>query len=341
VLKSNKDFMRRDSRVPSRKPLSMALVALAGLSIAVLAQRTPTGRLATLEIPPGLTEVHITFKVGDPDRCLVSDRGSATVDRSAPELAAARWHCARHGAFDRPGGPVLSALDGQRGAWLFVPYRDVADPGLPPVYEALREVPGEPPLPRLRWVQLFTDRVYRGLYLQVTLPGNDFSEEKGLPRIETLATQGADLHCIDRKLRGVCPIYGFLTAESIFPVPTYSAATRQLAALLPAALPRVFLLEDGGPQYRLRPWPLPFDLPAVVANGIPAARDERIARWSEASPETLAVPLAGLPDAGTLRQQLRAALRAGCQVQACDEGDLRRLEESPSLRWLESRGASR
>lgn len=308
----------------------VALVAAFGLALALFASRTQVARLSNLELPPDFAHVYVQFKIGDPTRCLVTDRDGSTADRAEGGLQPASWYCTRAGE----GDEGLLTLDGQRTSSLFVPYEKVADPVFPLVYGAVAQVAGEPPLPPLRWVHLFVDRTYRGLYLQSVLPTREFGGAKELGELEMMVVDGNLLHCFDRKLRTLCPIYTSLVIESIFPQPKYPAGAARLAALLPAELPRSFLLSDKGAE-SLRPWPLPFALPELVrTEGGTPYYDLRLQNWRPpAGSEETALP-AGL-DGAAFASSLHAALAASCQVRGCDAAALGgKIDQSASLAAL-------
>lgn len=328
---------------PRRQTWALVLVATLGLAIAVWASQRGIGRISNLALPGGFTEVYVQYKVGDPSRCLVTDRAGATVRRSEPDLQAARWNCRLSS-----GGEALQVLDGQRASFLFVPYEEVVDPVYPFLYEALRQLDGEKPLPRLRWVHLFVDRTYRGFFLQATLPTRDFAEEKQLGELEMLTIRGSELFCYDRKLRGLCPLYGALIAESIFPSPDWSPASHRLAALLPADLPRSFLLSDQ-PGDNLRSWPLPFDLPrftVVAGEDQHSYYDQRLETWRVPAGQVEGIDrdllaraalAAKMPElrAGLVAERLRGALAASCGVRGCDAKALAaRIDQSAAFAVL-------
>lgn len=317
----------------------VAVVAALGLVLAVQASRTPAGRLSNLALPGDFPHVYVQFKVDDPTRCLVTDRDGSTADRAEGGLMPARWYCTRSGEHDEG----LLTLDGERVSSLFVPYEKVADPVFPLLYEQLHQAAGEPPLPRLRWVHLFVDRTYRGFYLQATLPTREFGGAQELGELEMLVVAENRLHCFDRKLRSLCPIYTGLVAESIFPKPNYPPGAGRLAALLPPDLPRAFVLSDKGAE-SLRPWPLPFSLPEMVrSQGGTPYFDQRLQTWrpaenvaegvAEGVAEAAAGPALGQGlDRGEVARILHEALAASCAVRRCDAAALgARIEGSRSL----------
>lgn len=308
----------------------VVLVAAFGLVLALLASRTPVGRLSNLALPPDFAHVYVQFKIDDPTRCLVTDRDGSTADRAEGGLQPASWYCIRAGE----GDLGLLTLDGQRTSSLFVPYEKVADPVFPLLYEAVARSAGEPPLPQLRWVHLFVDRTYRGFYLQSVLPTREFGGQEELGELEMMAVDGERLHCFDRKLRTLCPIYTGLVAESIFPQPAYPAGAAHLAALLPAGLPRAFLLSDQGAE-SLRPWPLPFSLPELVRTGGGTPYyDQRLQSWRPPAGAAAAPLPAGL-DGPAIARSLHGALAASCEVRRCDAAALgAKIDGSASLAAL-------
>lgn len=327
--------MRDASETNTRQLGVLVLVAALGLAFAAYASRhTQLGRMTNLAVPADFDQVYVQFKIDDPTRCLVTDRGGATADRAAPELSAARWSCRRD---DTAGEEALLALDGKRASFLFVPFEQVADPVYPLLYEAWRPADGPRALPRLRWVHLYVDRTYRGFYLQTTLPTRDFFEDKKLGELELLVVGGDRAYCFDRKLRGLCPTYTGLIAESLFPQPAFSPETAALAGLLPRDLPRTFLLSDQAGPEALRSWPLPFALPPLVLADVKPFFDHRFETWRPGAPaaQLPATVRAVAGGASAVAAKLHAALAAACAVRSCDAAALgQNIDRSPSLAAL-------
>ncbi|MEM9595876.1 MAG: hypothetical protein AAGD06_16510, partial [Acidobacteriota bacterium] len=205
-----------------KKILGPPLLIATALLLAYAASQTATGRRANVQVPDGFQHVYVQARIGSETKCLISDRAGVTLRRSEPELGRTRWKCRWTGG--APGRGALTALTGKNPAYLFVPFADVIDPVQPWLYGAVRdargEVDGAVSLPRVRWVELFWDRQYQGLYLQLRLPGKRFAEAGELGRVELLALGGDDgLYCWNRKLKPSCTLYGFLLSEGIFPAP--------------------------------------------------------------------------------------------------------------------------
>lgn len=250
--------------------MSIAAIGLLALGLAAFAGSSRQALLANFRVPGDFPEVFVDFKVNDPSRCLVTDRGGSTERRSEPVPAAARWHCAWR-------GDLLTTFDNERPSFIFVPSALIAAEGYLTSYEELRRSQVEKPLPRLRTVQLFVDRLFRGTFVQVSWPGQDFSQDQGVGRTEVLVVAGERLFCLDNRLRSICRDYAALIAEGIFPRPSRSPAIAALETRLPGELPRAFLLNQEQPE-PLRPWPLPFDLPVLL--GLESAYyDARIVQW--------------------------------------------------------------
>ncbi len=312
------------------------LLALIGLVAAWVAGRGSLSQKATVQVPEEpLRHVYVQSKVGSADKCLVTDRAGATVRRSEPELGKMRWKCRWS---DGPDGPWLSALTGKEPSFLFVPEAAVVDPAQPFVYEAVRGLE-DLPLPRVRWVHLFFDRSYRGLFLQVRLPDKKLTTRLELGRGEFLSVDGSTASCWSRKLKPTCLLWNSaFIAEAIFPDPAWSPGSTLLNDLLSDTqlTTRTFLLTElPKGKSHLWPWLLPVDLSRQLQGSGPEAspyRDQRYLRWSRSSMPALSgadVAELDLPTAEWIRAALVEAV--GTEGEAAM---IRRLEASPTLAWL-------
>ena len=320
----SKQLTQNSSRPPFR---GTWLWVILGVGVGWLAMYSPLARQASKQVPDEpFRHVYVQSKIGSATKCLVTDRAGATARRSEPELSRARWKCRW---IDGPDGPVLAALTGKKPSYLFIPEAAVVDPVLPLVYEAVRKAE-QLPLPRVRWVQLFHDRRYRGLYLQLRLADKVWSTELELGRAELLETHGASAKCWNRKLEPACLLWnGAFIAESIFPQPAWSPGLALLHGLLADSgfEPRAFVLTElPRDEHHLWPLPLPVDLSRQLA---PSRYDDtRYAEWSRPTTAPAAIPSLEVPEAEWARRALLEA--AGQGVDAMAE----RLERSPSLAWL-------
>lgn len=345
---------------PRLSPFGVLVGTTAILLLAWLGSRSSLSRGSVEHIPAEpFNHVYVQAQIGEPSKCLVTDRAGATLRRSEPETAGARWKCTW---LQGPDGPVLIALTGKEPSYLFVPQAAVADPILPLVYEKVRRQE-ELPLPRLRWVHLFYDRTYRGFYLQVRLPDKKWTAQKELGRAEILETVDQRAWCWNRKLRSVCAMWNeAFIAEAIFPQPATSPGLDLLGALLDAGRSerrqgRSFILgETPIDAHYLWPWPLPFDMHRQLAGADGARRDPdgvgsglsysdaRYGSWV-AAPEAGSVDWRGRlealvgapqesdPKAADFERAAAVTVQVGAAA-ASDDGMAERLAASPAASWL-------
>ena len=314
----------------------MVLLALVGLAAAWAASRSPLNQKATVQVPEEpFRHVYVQSKVGSADKCLVTDRAGSTVRRSEPELGRMRWKCRWS---DGPDGPWLSALTGKEPSYLFVPEVAVADPAQPFVYEAVRALE-DLPLPRVRWVHLFFDRSYRGLFLQIRLPDKRLMSKLELGRGELFSVDGTTASCWSRKLKPTCLLWNSaFIAEAIFPDPAWSPGLALLNDLMSETelKTRAFVLTElPKGEHHLWPWPLPVDLSRQLQGTGPEAspyRDQRYLRWSSSSVPALGSSATTQLDLPTAEWVRSAMLKAAGADGEAEMGS--RLDRSPSLAWL-------
>ena len=265
---------------PSRPRVSLlqaVVVSALILALAWVASRGSLARSSAERIPDRpFAHVYVQTKIGEPAKCLVTDRAGATLRRSEPETVGARWKCRW---LDGPDGPVLSALTGKEPSFLFVPHGAVFDPIHPLVYERVRSR-DELPLPKLRWVHLFHDRIYRGFFLQIRLPDKKWTVKQEMGRAEILETLGDRAWCWNRKLRSACAMWNSsFIAEAIFPQPAAGDGLDLLRHLLVAGgevddppAQRFILGQNPVQDASLWPWPVPVELRRQLAGADAVAR---------------------------------------------------------------------
>lgn len=272
---------------------------------------------------------------------------------------------------------VILAESKREPSFAFVPVTDIEDPFFPWLYETLRQEESDSgallagALPPLRWVHLYYNRQFLGLYLQVSLPGRHFADlrlqaegvagetnrvapgegapgegsQKEAPaeaeRLETLIVAGDRLVCADRKLRPICPIYNLAVADGVFPQPVRRPETDLLSWLLAARAPRrsfTFILSDRRYE-ELEVFPLPFD-PSAWLGGEPY-QDRRYLQWQgTVAPEKNHMHKLQqrvrphVEELDPLAADLKSSIRASCRMTSCaSEALIERLEASPSRRW--------
>ncbi len=316
--------------------LGTAILVFLALAAVYLGSRSSLARFANLRLPEtSLRESYVQMKVGSSEKCLVTDRAGTTEKRSEDALAKASWKCRRPGE-----DGALIAISKNRPSYLYVPHAAVDDLAYPWVYEVARE--GEEELlPRLRWVHFFFNRQFQGLYLQVTLPGRDYGEKRGLGRLELLAVRGDEVVCFDRKMRPVCRVLTAAIADGVLPQPEVGEVAALLTALSPPAASTYFLSEQQPGS--LRPFPIPLSLGAVVPTAEDPYRDQRYRAWQTLPEAPAAARQRLLERLGGRREELREhladlgrAIAASCAVQTCEAGG--GVDDSPTLRWLREHG---
>ena len=321
-------------------------VVLALTVLAWFAQQSRLARTAQLAVPQGsFPELYVQMDVGsDPGserrKCLVSSRSGTTLKRSESRLAKASWRCWVTGSV---GAPVVVADSKTEPSSLLVPHTAVSDLAFPLVYEVARNEESET-WPRMRWVHFFYERQFRGLYLQIDLPGRFFAAEHGLGRPELLAVEGDRLVCFDRKMRPVCPTYVLAVADAVFPEPRRSTAGTMLEALLGEGQ-RTYVLSDVD-YSRLEPFPIPVALAGVLETDETFV-DQRYRRWLDGAaeageegrfpPSIVARAAAEAPAIRAALEAMGPSLDASCTVLECDAAAEReRLSQGPASAWLET-----
>lgn len=344
--------------------LGFFALAVALLLAAFWAPRSKMARLANLEVPnSSFASVYVQMKAdGRGGKCLVSGRAGTTEKRSDEGLAKASWRCRLVVQERQP--LVLLAESKNEPSFVFVPVSEVEDPYYPWLYESLRSE-AEGSLPPMRWVHLFYNRQFQGLYLQASLPGRHFAAQRlerrragaegsageaapaEAERLELLTVRGDRLTCVDRKLRPLCPIYTLAVADGVFPRPMSDPTTELLSWLLDtgsAGRSVSFILSDRHYD-TLERFPLPFAAERWL--GDEPFRDGRYHQWQSApdpAPEVQASLYSRLEgvetELETLGKDLDASIRASCVVMGCDAAELSaRLASSPSRRWIEEPGS--
>ena len=328
------------------------------MGVVFWASESQMARFTNLRVPQNsLPDVYLQMDVGSRNKCLVSGRAGTTAKRSDSRLAKASWRCRTE---QREGAPPVYVADSkQRPSYLFVPFTDVHDLVYPLVYEEIRA--GESlDLPALRWVHLYFNRQFAGLYLEVSLPGRFFASQRlearnaGLPeppshdetttevpepeRLELLGVVDDALVCFDRKMRPVCPIYNLAVADGVFPRPRMNDGIALLYQLSPPPAYH-FILSDESYE-TLEPFPIPTNLATLLPRDV--YRDQRYRRWQTppAPPEALATRYgARLRDHEEFVQEhlqdLAESIQATCALLPCDgAAEVERLTSSLAAHWF-------
>lgn len=143
---------------------------LIAVGVAVLgghvALRTSTAsRLSNLDLSrSAFADSYLLFEPGDPGSGSLVRRRKATVRRSDPGPPGTSWSLARFGP---PREQTRWVLQSPAGNMLLVPLDAIDDWTYPFLLAFVAEERPEAGLPEVAWTQLYVNRVYSGLYLQV------------------------------------------------------------------------------------------------------------------------------------------------------------------------------
>jgi hypothetical protein len=254
------------TRSVSRGPLFIASAAVTAAALTiVLAPDTRMERLAQLDFAASqLPQTYLMFSRGRPDRCRVQDRRESTTRRGDSAEQSSTWSCER---LPYPGSPsagwfVQSTKHG-RGTLLFVPVYAVDDWTYPYFYAFTRAHEPELDLPRVRWTQVFVDRLYHGLYLEVALPFDLRAADGGSGSLRSIVTVPVDgrVRVLNTRLQEGNDAYGLQASRSEpLRMAERSPALSRLAALRPDE--QTYLMSNLAP-YELSQLPMPASLTEI------------------------------------------------------------------------------
>jgi hypothetical protein len=190
------------------------------------------------------------------------------------------------------------------------------------------------------WTLVFVGRQFRGLFLQITLPGAHFAARHALGTVELLTLDRGRVTCFDQKLRPVCTVYPDLIASGVFPRADAADAFAFLTSLL-GVPPQAFLLSDRYPE-RIHPFLAPVPLARLLNGPAPGHIDARYPRWT-VQPTLAPATTARFADLLRGRDaeladyigKLARALGATCGVTDCDvHAASDALRTTPTWKWL-------
>jgi hypothetical protein len=168
-----------------------------------------------------------------------------------------------------------------------VPAFDVQDWAYPFLYDFVSRHRGGLQLPQVSWTHLYTDRIYRGLYLRVALPFDKRKKDGGSGILrELLVVRGDELFSVNTRFIESRELHASAVADGVFlnlaPPPP---ALAWLARRAPTA-GTTFLLSNLTPR-EISLLPLPVSLPELYElkyERMPLTfRDNRYRQWSHGS----------------------------------------------------------
>jgi hypothetical protein len=264
-------------------------LVLAAVTVFVARPYLDAHRLSNLAVGGSeVPSVYVTLDPRVPGRCSVTDRQGSTDRRSEDPDARRVWTFLRGGG-DAESGNLAHWLvrSKQRGAFLLVPLFEVPSFAYPYFHQFARDHGEAVELPEVKWVRLFVNRIYHGLYLQVWLPSLGADPGGGGLRPELLMVEGARMACADTRLAAPCRVYPELVALGRFPE---SESPTEAEAWLLGLAPldeRLVVLQPTEP-YAAVQVPMPVSLREeyrrVTGDALPVFLDDRFLAWGAGGP---------------------------------------------------------
>jgi outer membrane protein assembly factor BamB len=244
----------------------------------------------------GLPTTYLVFGKKNRNDCHVVGRRAATMRRSDNTQPGRKWDCR---SFTGGSGGRIWLIKSKRigeGTVFLVPALDVPDWTFPYLYGFVRTHRPDLELPRVSWIQLYTDRLYQGLYLWMELPFDKRKKDGGSGILrELLTVQGNRLSVVTTRFTDTRNLYLKALADGI--LPALNPPTPELAWLArrTGTEDTTFVMSNEAPG-NLSLLPLPVSLAELyrLNNGRSAFmfRDSRYHQWThgawrDADPEQL------------------------------------------------------
>ncbi len=337
---------------PLDNPRSLLAAAIALILAALLpllaGPRMKAERLANLDVTgAGVSALYIQMDPRIPGKCYATDRQGSTLRRSDDPAARVPWEFLRGTDTPDTGGLAHWLLRSKaHGAYLLVPVFAVRDWTYPYFHEFARAHGANADLPKVRWVRLFVNRIYNGLYLRVDLPSDPPGRARagGLTR-ELLMVSGARMGCTDNRLSSPCTVYPALVADGKFPAPLPPSDRIRWLLSLSDVDESLLVLEPAEP-YGVTCMPVPVSLREeyrlIMGEALPTVLDDRFLRWSRDGregpepPDGIFTPreVASLRDGWrAYREGFVEALAVHCDYHQCADGMQAAVHVRLDSRW--------
>ena len=244
-------------------------------------------RLTNLDLShTDFRNTYIMFSKTNPGRCYVVNRRQSTMRRSDATMPGRMQDCFAFGGDGGTGDPGYWFVRSKRkGTVLFVPVAKVSDWTYPFLYDFVRGEFENLDLPPVEWSQVFVNRVYQGLYLELHLPFDKRKKDGGSGiRREILTVTGEQMTRVDTRFDASSQLYPSLVAAGTFP--KLSEPRAALAWLTSHRLGHdtTVLLHNVAPHdVSLLPLPVPLAEVYRAMHGHPldSLYDERFGRWEK------------------------------------------------------------
>ncbi len=322
------------SLVKKSWPAGVAL-AVCLVLVPLAHERSRSQRLSNLDLgQPGFPARYLVFDQTRRDRCFVVDRRDSTMRRKDRGQPGRKWDCR---SFRTRSGETAWLLRSKRigeGTVFLVPAADVSDWAYPFLYDFVRARHPELDLPWVSWVELYSDRIYQGLWLWVGLPFDKRKKDGGSGVLrEVLTVRGDELTAVTTRFTDTRNLFVEAVASSTFPqLEPPPPPLAWLARRAPTADTTLVLSSGQPPRVSLLPLPVSLSELYAAVNGSPAPafRDERHLDWSRGAWRDLAPSEPPFDEVERRRlasefEQYASRLRAALRVQAAVDPHRERL----------------
>ena len=167
----------------------------------------------------GISDLYIQMSPDLPGKCHVTNRRGSTFRRSDDPSARRLWNYRRSAGDNDTGNLNHWMLQSTaKKIFLLVPVNDVKDWTYPYIYQFVKGSENEVELPSVQWVQLYVNRIYHGLYLQVYLPHDPRRRDGGSGHLrELLVLRDSTIACLNTRFSNPCTAYQTMVSTSKFP----------------------------------------------------------------------------------------------------------------------------
>jgi hypothetical protein len=178
--------------------LLLAPVLTALLLVWLFGGSTPAQRFVNMDVSSqDIPEQHIVFSKTEPGRCLLGGRDNSNIRRDEKKFGGKMRHCEVFSS--KPNMRPTYLLRSRRsGTTFLVPAAQVRDWTYPFLYESLIEKYSLERLPRTKWVRLYVNQQFKGVYFQTSLPFKKLKEKlEKRPTEEIIAVHGGGLQVLN------------------------------------------------------------------------------------------------------------------------------------------------
>ncbi len=279
--------MKDERRISSLWYAGLAMVT-AIILVVLVSQGSTMSRLSNLGLDEGgFRDTYLMFSKSEPGKGYVLGRRDSTIRRSHKKLSGGKWNLVEIAPDpDIPGSSFWVAQSKRinRGTVFFIPVTGVSDWSYPFLYQFVKKHRRDIELPDVEWSRLFVNRIYKGLYLKVSLPFDLRKKDGGSGVLREIFTiEDNRMTYVSTRFSDIPGLYTSILADGVVPVlATPPPALSWLSQRRPAD--GIMFLMSNQPPFTLSLLPLPVSLPGLfeAKNGRPPAtfEDGRFRQWS-------------------------------------------------------------